>query len=496
MTKTLKQRSLSALIWSLVDRSTQFVFLGVSIVMARMLSAPDYGMVAVLLIFSLLANAFQDSGFSSALIRKIDATEKDYNTIFYFNISVATLLYVVFFFCAPLIARYYGILELVPLSRFVFLTFFFNAFSMVQNVQLTKSLQYKKLAAVNIFATGTSYLGAILLVLSGWTYWAIAAQLVLLAFGRMVFLWIFNAWKPKLIFSTASFNELYKYSINLFLSNILGTGVAQIIPSLIGKFISITQSGYYYQAQRLNSVGVGMMDGTLSSVGFSVMSNIRDEDSGLLKQAFRKIVRLTAFIGFPVFIGTCLVAEPAIRVFLTDKWLPAVQTLQFLAVAAIFNSLNNTNVNLLRKTGGSKYILQFELIRSLSLLSLIALVLINHLDFVYILASISFVAFEIYCIYLRKITKLLNYKARELAKDVLPYGGIMLCAAAAAFVLRYAISSPLILLMAQVATAGTIYLALCYLLGSKLLRESLEVIKTKFFTKGKAELPIQDTDIS
>ncbi len=478
MEKSLKDKTISGFAWSGLDKTLQQVLVFVcGVLMARRLLDTDYGLAGVLSIFTYLANAFQDSGFMTALIRKKDTNQDDYNSAFYFNISVAVFLYLVLFFSAPFIGQYYEEPKLVNLSRFVFLSFVFNAFALVQTAQVLKKINYKLMAKVNLLSIAISYVVALSLAYTGFGPWAIVAQTVAITACKSLFLWIFNSWRPTWSFKMESFRGLFGFGSNLLLSNILNTITVHIIPSIIGKCYTMGQAGYYTQANRLYNTALDLLAGTVHSVTYPVLSAVEQKER--LKRIYRKIMRMNAFLTFPFYLGIALVAYPAIYCLLGEKWIESAPILQILAIGGIFYSLNYPNSHILKIEGKAFFILKFEIFRNILILGIVTLCIFLKTDYLYLISGLTIVSFINYIIQSIICGKLIHYKMRELTKDLYPYLSISLLAVFCGYLLKYFVENQWLLLISQVILVAGIYIVITYFTGSVIMKELIALIKSR-----------------
>lgn len=250
---SLKQRTIGALLWNLLDRMGQQVLLFiVGVLVANILSVEDYALVGMLAIFSAIANIVLDSGFSAALIRKQDATETDYNSVFYFNIFISACLYLLLFVCSPLIAGFFNQPLLTDLARVIFLALPFNSLSLIQTTLLNKQVSFKILTKINLIALTASGIGSLAMAYGGMGVWTLAWQPVILAFLRTVLLWFFNKWRPQLLFSISHIKELFGFSSNLLLAGLVNSIFTNIYSVAIGKLYPPVQLGYYSQGNKFS----------------------------------------------------------------------------------------------------------------------------------------------------------------------------------------------------------------------------------------------------
>ncbi len=360
MADSLKNKTVKGVFWSAVERFSvagiSFVF---GLVLARLLSPSDYGIIAMLNIFMAVSQTFIDSGFSSALIRKIDRTETDNATAFYFNIGVGVACYLILFFAAPLIARFYDEPILVPVTRVVGLNLLFNSLCVVQQALLTVRIDFKTQAKISLTATVLSGVIGIVLAYKGYGVWALVVQMVSSASFRMVLLWVLARWRPRARFSKASFRELFSFGSKLLASGLLDTIYNNLYTIVIGKKFTSASLGVYARAEHFAQFPAVNITGILQRVTFPVLSTIQNEDERL-RVNYRKFLRLSAYAVFPLMMGLVAVADPLVRWILTDKWEGAILFLQILCFALMWYPIHAINLNLLQVKGRSDLFLKLE----------------------------------------------------------------------------------------------------------------------------------------
>lgn len=365
MAESLKQRTVSGVIWSAVERfSVQFVQLVVQVIIARILTPEDFGVIGMLAIFLALAQSFIDSGFSNALIRKTDRTEVDNSTVFYFNIVVGLIAYAVLFWAAPWIAQFYKTPILTPITRFIALGVFFNSLTIVQRAILTARVDFKTQAKASFVAVVISGAIGIYMAYAGYGVWALAVQAVLNYLVNTAMLWILTAWKPLWVFSWDSFKELFGFGSKLLLSGLLDTAFRNIYTIVIGKFFSAADLGFYTKASQLAQLPSSNVTGILQRVTYPLLCDYQNEDERL-RNVYRKYLRLSAYVIFPLMIGLAAVAEPLIVALLKEQWLGAVLLLQILCVVMMWYPIHAINLNLLQVKGRSDLFLKLEIWKKL-----------------------------------------------------------------------------------------------------------------------------------
>jgi len=476
--KSLKEKTFSGLGWSSADRIFQQLMAFASIVvLARILSPEHYGQVGLLAIFTGLANVLLDSGFTSALIRKKNITQSDFLTVFYSNITIAGFLYLVLFFCAPLISNFYDEPILTPLSRVMFLSFLFSALGAVQNAKLLKDINYKVITKSNVVSIFISYSVTLILAWLGYGVWALAAQSVVLAFSKTCYLWFSSKWRPSGSFSKESFKELFSFSSMLTVGGILGMINTHIPQNVLGKAYNKDIVGIYNQATRLFNTVSEFLFGSVLSVPYSTLSAIDDEER--LKRIFRKFVRVKSFLIFPMFMGMILVADPFINVFLGSKWNDAVPVLQLLCIGGIFNSLDTSSGDMLKIKGKSNIILLFIVLQTIFIIGTIALTVIFKLNYLWLIAGISIISIFKYFGQSIIVGRMISYKFTEAFMDLFPYFTISLISIGIGYGMNYLIPHKLGLILVQIPLVAAIYIGTLYFLGSAIIKELVDVLKKK-----------------
>lgn len=364
-TESLKQKTTKGLFWSSVERfSNQGMSFLFSVILARMLDPSDFGIIAMITIFFAVAQSFVDSGFSNALVRKTDRREEDLSTCFYFNIGVGIMAYIVLFLIAPLVASFYNQPILSPIIRITGLGVVLNSLCVVQQALFTIKIDFKSQAKVTLSATIISGIVGVVLAYQGYGVWALVWQGVVLSLVRMGLLWLMSKWRPKAGFSKDSFHYLFGYGSKLLASGLLDTIYNNIYPIVIGKFYSPAQLGNYSRALSFAQLPSSNITSILQRVTFPVLSTIQD-DIPRLQANYRRLLKLSAFIIFPLMTGLAAVAFPMIRLILTPKWEGCSLYLQIICFALMWYPIHAINLNLLQVKGRSDLFLRIEIIKKI-----------------------------------------------------------------------------------------------------------------------------------
>ncbi|MDR0866639.1 MAG: lipopolysaccharide biosynthesis protein [Candidatus Symbiothrix sp.] len=359
--QSLKHKTTVGVFWSFIERfSVQLIQLVLGIVLARLLLPSDFGLIGMLTVFIAVSGLFIDSGFPNALIQKKNRTEKDFSTVFYFNILISLLCYILLYISAPFISAFYHTPELISIIRILFLNLIINSFATVQNVKLRIALNFKKKAVINLTSIIISGGIGILMAYAGSGVWALVAQTLSNSLITLILLQILVKWKPLLVFSKSSFNQLFNFGSKLLGAAFIDAVMDNLYSILIGRYFSSAQVGYYNRGLQMPTVVSGTVSSTLESVVYPVMTSVQD-DRKLLLSIYRRLIRVVSFLIIPAMIGLVIISEPFVRYFLTEKWMPAVILMQWMCFARIFSPINLLNISLLNAVGRSDLFLKINL---------------------------------------------------------------------------------------------------------------------------------------
>lgn len=364
----LKNKTVKGIGWSAVDNVSQYVvsFL-VSIVLARLLSPDDYGLIGIIAIFTAVCTAIINGGLFDALIRKKDVTEADYNTVFIVNIVISLFLYVVIFFSSPLIAFFFGREELIGLTRVTSLTMVIGALAMVQQTQLRKRIDFKTQTKITLIASISSGLLGILLAVLNFGVWALVIQQLSSQLLKTVLLWVYNRWTPKLLFSISSFKSLFGFGWKVMMVGVLESIWQNLYQVIIGKFYNPSTLGQYTRANQFSQLFSSNLTNVVQRVTFPVLSNIQDEKERLIA-AYRHIIKTTMFITTIAMFAMAAVSEPLIHCLIGTKWHEASTYLPLICVTGSLFPLHAINLNMLEIQGRGGLFLGIEIIKKIILL--------------------------------------------------------------------------------------------------------------------------------
>jgi len=361
--QSLKNKTIKGVGWNSIDRIANYgISFLVGIVLARLLSPEEYGILGIISIFTAIFNIILDSGLSTALIRKDGVTEEDYCTVFWTNLVLSFFLTAILFWGAPYIGDFFGRPEIVPYLHVMSFILVINALSITQHARLTKIIDFKTQTKISFFSHTLSGVIGIAMAYIGCGVWALVIQQMSGRLFVSILLWIYNKWCPKLFFSWSSFRELFSFSWKLLIAQIINTTFNQVYQAVIGKVYSPSLLGQYTRAQQYGHLVSACVGDVVLKVSLPVMSSIQNEDKRLLN-AFRTIIKMTMLVSSVLLIGMAACAKPLIYVLIGEKWLPCVPMMQILSLSLMIYPLQQVNINMLTVQGRSDIQLILQIIK-------------------------------------------------------------------------------------------------------------------------------------
>lgn len=365
MASELKQKTVKGLAWNSIQNFTNHgVEFLLMLFMARLLGPKEYGLIGLTTIFLAISSTFVNSGFSNALIRKKDCTNDDFSTVFIFNLFISVVCYSILFIIAPYVGDFYNEPVLCPVLRVLGLMLITQAFCAVQNTILTKNIDFKKKTKITVSKNIISGLIGLLFAYLGFGVWALVIQSLTASILFSIMLWSKTEWYPNMHFSKKSFKELFGYGSKLLISSLINTTYGQIYPIVIGKFFSATTLGYFSRARHWGNLGSKNLTGILSNVTFPVLAKVQDDDKRL-ENIYRRMIRTSCFIIFPIMIGMSAVAYPLTLVAIGEKWKFSAYLLQIICFSMMWYPVHSLNLNLLMVKGRSDLFLKLEVIKKI-----------------------------------------------------------------------------------------------------------------------------------
>jgi teichuronic acid exporter len=420
MEENLKKKTIAGMSWSSIDNlsNTGIGFI-VGIVLANVLSPEQFGIIGLITIFIAVSNSIVDSGFSNALIRKTDATNTDYNTVFHFNFLLGIVLYIVLYFCAPAISQFFEKPILIPITRVLGLTLIINALAIIQRTILVKNVDFKTQTKISLISGLGSGVVGIGMVYTNFGIWSLVGQQLSKQLFTTLFLWVYNKWRPAVEFSTKSFKELFGFGSKLLISGLIDTVYKNVYYLVIGKFYSPAQLGQYSRAEQFNGMFSSNLTTVVQRVSYPVLSSIQDE-SQRLRNAFRRLIKTTMFVTFPCMLGLAAVAKPLVLILIGKQWLPSVIFLQILCFQGMMYPLQSINLNILQVKGRSDIYLRLEIIKKI--IYVLPVLLGIFINIYWMLLSSTFISiFITYSLNSHYSGKEIKYSTYDQFKDVIPF---------------------------------------------------------------------------
>ena len=444
-------------IWRFAERcGAQLVTFIVSIVLARLLAPEDYGVIALVTVFTTILQVFIDSGLGTALIQKKNADDLDFSSVFYFNLIVCLALYGIMFCAAPFIARFYNNPIYVPLVRVLSLTLIISGVKGIQQSYVSKHMLFKRFFFSTLGGTLVSAIAGIALAYAGFGVWALVAQYLCNTAIDTMILWITVPWRPKFIFSWSRLKSLLSYGWKLLVSALLDTVYSNLRSLLIGKIYSSADLAYYNQGDKFPVVIVSNINASIDSVLLPTLSDVQDNHIAV-KNMTRRAIMTSIYIMAPLLMGLAFCAEPVVRLVLTDKWLPCVPYLRIFCVTYMFWPIHTANLDAIKAMGRSDLFLKLEIAKkAVGMILLLVTMRISVIAMAYsmIVSSISSQIINSYPNW-----KLLGYSYLEQLRDILPSILLAVVMGGCVSLFSFLPLGNLTTLLLQILLGGAIYLA-------------------------------------
>lgn len=415
----IKKKFISGVIWEGVGRYSalgiQFV---VTIIIARILTPADFGVIGLLTVFIALGQIFLDSGFSQALIQKKDTTEIDLSSVFFLNMILGIGVYLLLYILSPFVAEFYNIPELTNYSRILFLIIPINSFGLVQNVIIQKELAFKKTATASVLSAVISGVVGVVMAYNGYGIWSLIGQQITLNFSRTLLYILQRRWLPIFIISLQSIREMFGFSMNLMFHSIVNVTMKNIYALVIGKFYPVAQVGYYNQANKFEEVTAASITQIVLKVSFPALVQKKDEPK-YLREAYSKIFSTSIYLVTPLMFCLMVISEPLFRLLLTEKWLPAVPYFKILCLYGMILPILQISYNLYKLFRKGKLLLIIDSLRHILVIISILFTINYSID--YMLWGLVIATVIMTLINLKKSGDLISISMKEQIKIILPY---------------------------------------------------------------------------
>ncbi|MFN7912497.1 MAG: lipopolysaccharide biosynthesis protein [Bacteroidota bacterium] len=472
----LKDKAVSGVFWSLLERSgNQLIQFVIGLILARLLMPKDYGLIGMILIFISFAQVIVDGGFASALIRKKNPSFADYSTVFWFNILVAILCYIALFFSAPSIAKFFNEPKLISITRIVALTIVINSLGIIQKTILTKDLDFKSQAKINLTSILLSGVIGIYCAYNSNGVWALVIQNLCKNIFLSIGFWTHSKWQPQILFSKISFKELFGFGSNLTLALLLNAISENLYGIIIGKYFNAISLGYYHRANQFQKLPVISIYGAIGAVSYPLLAEMQTNSQNV-KDGYRLLIKLTAFVLFPIMAILAATASPMIIVLLTEKWQPVIPLLQLLCIAGALYPLHAINIDVLKVKGRTDLIFKLQIIKQI--LEILMIFFCFRWG-IYGLV-IGEIVLNIIALYINAYYSsiLINYNFIDQIKDVMNFAIISVLIALFIIGLSYIITNLYVKFLLIPVLGGIIYIII-----SKLLKVKEYYILSEIFSK-------------
>lgn len=477
MNSSLKSKAVSGVIWTSIERfGTYFIQLIIGIIIARILSPDDFGIIGMTAIFMAIANTLLDSGFGNALIQNRERNETDYSTAFYFNTIVGIILYLILYFSSPLIAEFYKTPILIPVCRVIGFSLILNSLIIPQTAKLTAEFKFKELSFTTIITQTATGIIAIIAAYYGAGVWALVLQNVSSCFLRIFLIEYFTRWKPTKRFSVSSFKKMFSFGSKILCSGIINTIYSNLYTLVIGRIYNPTQVGYYTQGDKFAVLPSTTLLQVVMKVAYPLMAEIQD-DTDKLKVAYQKFLRLPIFILYPVLTGLIVYAHPLIYILLGEKWLPTVPILQILCLGSFFDPLTHINLNILYVKGRTDLVLKLEVIKK----SIAFLILFTMIPFGlwWLCAGRVFYGFIAYIINCHYTTRYINFGFWSQMKYNIPIIAKSLLMGGICYSITFIECTPIVQLTIGTIVGFITYLLIAIISKDESYADLLDIIKRK-----------------
>lgn len=428
----LKHKAATGMVWTAVQRYSKiFISFFSGIILARLLMPEDYGAIGMLAIFMSLAEVFIDAGFGSALIQKKSPTQTDYTTVFYFNIVMSLVLYMVLFLCAPAIASFYRMPILCKVLRVQGLILFIYAFNIIQLNQIRKNLQFKKLSTITIITSIVALIVTIIMAYNGCGVWSLVVQHILVALIPCVYFWFTTTWRPTWEYSWQSFRELFGFGSFMLLTHLVNTFGSKISGLLIGRWFNPATMGYYSKALSTEKLASESISGTIKSTTYPLYASIQD-DKERMANMIKHITSTLAYITVPLMCILILVAEQIFVLLYSDRWLPCVPYFRILCLAGMTNCLQSVNYQPIAAIGKSRVVFVWDIVKQGGNIVLLVVGLILW-GIKGLLVGVVLASWISYLINISLVSKYVGYKNIQQIKDLAPVFLVSILSACASY---------------------------------------------------------------
>jgi teichuronic acid exporter len=478
MTANLTTKTVSGIFWNGIQKfSTLGIQLLITIIIARILSPEDYGLIGMLAIFTSLGAILLDSGFGQALIRKQNVTVEDYSSVFYSQIFLGLIIYAILYSLSAQIASFFNTPRLENISKVIFLIFPINSIGLVHTTIMRKELKFRQFAKITILSSIASGITAVVLAYSGFGVWTLVIQMLSQSLFLSVFIWVIIKWRPSFCFNIRTIIEIAPFGLSLLGIGVIKTITRNIYTLIIGKFYPLSEVGYYNQAKRFEEIPTHSITGIIQSVSYPVLS-IKQSDDAKLKSGYRKIITQTMFIITPLMLILLAAADNLFLVLLTEKWVPAVPYFRLLCVIGVLYPLHSINENILKVKGKGKKLIVLEILKNILLF--VSILITLKISITALLVGSIVTSFISIIINMHYCGIEIKYSILDQLKDITPIAVISLLASVFTWSLSLIDLNLHLLLFLQLLTGTTVFLLISFLFKLESLSLMKDILTARF----------------
>ena len=470
---SLKEKTINGLSWSFADNFvSQAISFVVGIVLARLIAPSEFGVIAYITFFTAISSSLIDSGFTSALIRKNDCTSVDCSTVFYYNLAIGILLYLVLLLLAPIAESYFEISGFAVILRVAGLSLIIGALGNVQYILLAKRIDFKTRTKISLYSNTLAGIIAIILAYKGFGVWSLVWRTLLGQIFTNSLLWLYSDWRPAIVFSVKSFKELFGFGYKLTLSGLINTIFNNIFYPIIGKSFSAGTLGQYTRASQFATLFSSTLTSNIQRVTFPILSTMQD-DPEKLKSGYRKMIKSTMLITFACMLGVAAIAKPMVLILIGDKWLPSVPYLQLMCFSFMFYPLHAMNLNIIMVTGRSDLLLKLEIVKKLLFIPLIFIAIYKGI----IALLIADIIFSIVAYLLNSYysANLIRYPTIEQIVDILPFLLVSICVSGLVWCISFLEWSNWITIILQIGAGALLTIVIYEIMNQPDYREIKQI---------------------
>lgn len=481
---SLKQKAISGLFWSFMDSfATQGITFIVGIILARLLGPREFGLIGIITVFIAISSSFVNSGFGNALIRKQNCTQRDFSTVFYYNMAMGILFFLILFFTAPVISQFFKEPQLKYIIQVLGFVLIIDSSTIIHQTILSKRIDYKLQTKISIISSLISGIISLIMAFNDFGVWSLVAKQLFQQTINSLLLWTWNQWRPLLIFCSKSFKELFSFGYKLLISGLIDTLYRNLYYIIIGKYFSAQELGFYSRADQFKSLPSTNLQGIIGRVSYPTLASIQD-DIPRLKNSYIKLIRSSMLLSFMMMLGMAAIAKSLIIALIGEQWEQSIIYLQLLCFVGMFYPLHALNLNMLQVLGRSDLFLKLEIIKkSLAIPIIIIGIMLGIKEMILGMIITSMIAY-----YLNSYWSgtFIGYSIIDQIKDIFPSFKLAVLISAIIYIEGLILTlSPLITLIIQIISGILLTFGICEAIQFKDYIYLKNIVLEKFLNRNE-----------